>query len=202
MNYDDVMRLLGYSNEDSRNYTIRNGTEPTILGKVTSVTTENNGARAEIKISKETFDKYIMPQPDKSINKVIFNGLATIIFWADGTKTIVKCSKNDIYDPEKAFLMAYFEKISGLNKSQVKKTLEKYTRLAPPSEIDLLVDYVNKTRELEEVWANNKLQQLETSKVPIDDEKDCLLCREDDCSDCYREAGLLIPNDKMEHSFG
>lgn len=31
---------------------------------------------------------------------VIFNGPATIVFWNDGTKTVVKCSDGDEYDPE------------------------------------------------------------------------------------------------------
>ena len=45
--------------------------------------------------------------------KIIFNGAATIILWANGTKTVVKCMDGDVYDPEKAVLMAYLEKITG-----------------------------------------------------------------------------------------
>lgn len=37
--------------------------------------------------------------------KVIFNGPATICIWPDGSKTVVKCSKNDEYD-ERAGLAA------------------------------------------------------------------------------------------------
>ena len=40
------------------------------------------------------------------INKVIFNNPATIVFWNDGTKTIVKCKENDSFDPEKGLAMA------------------------------------------------------------------------------------------------
>ena len=40
------------------------------------------------------------------INKVIFNDPATIVFWNDGTKTIVKCKENDYFDPEKGLAMA------------------------------------------------------------------------------------------------
>lgn len=40
------------------------------------------------------------------IKDVIFNRPATIVFWADNTKTVVKCSKNDVYDPEKGLAMA------------------------------------------------------------------------------------------------
>ena len=51
------------------------------------------------------------------IEKVIFNNPATIVFWTDGTKTVVKCSENDIYDPEKGFAMAVAKKFLGTNKS-------------------------------------------------------------------------------------
>ena len=51
------------------------------------------------------------------IKKVIFNKPATIVFWSDGTKTIVKCGENDIYDPEKGLAMAVAKKFLGTNKS-------------------------------------------------------------------------------------
>ena len=41
------------------------------------------------------------------IKKVIFNAPATIVYWADGTKTVVKCSENDIYDAEKGLAMCF-----------------------------------------------------------------------------------------------
>lgn len=47
------------------------------------------------------------------INKVIFNNPATIVFWKDGTKTIVKCGELDIYDPEKGLAMAISKKALG-----------------------------------------------------------------------------------------
>lgn len=50
--------------------------------------------------------------PD-SIKKVIYNDPATIIFWSDGTKTIVKCMENEDYDPEKGFMAAVTKKVFG-----------------------------------------------------------------------------------------
>lgn len=46
------------------------------------------------------------------IKKVIFNDPATIIFWADGTKTVVKAT-NESYDPEKGLAMAISRKALG-----------------------------------------------------------------------------------------
>lgn len=40
------------------------------------------------------------------IKKVIFNDPATIVFWEDGSKTIVKCQSNDKYDKMTGFAMA------------------------------------------------------------------------------------------------
>lgn len=50
---------------------------------------------------------------DPSIEKVIFHDPATIVFWEDGTKTVVKCGENDIYDPEKGLAMAIAKKALG-----------------------------------------------------------------------------------------
>lgn len=46
------------------------------------------------------------------MENVIFNGPATIVFWSDGTKTVVKCN-NDLYDKEKGLAMAIVKKFLG-----------------------------------------------------------------------------------------
>lgn len=48
-----------------------------------------------------------------NIKKVIFNDPATIVLWADGTKTVVKSQENDIYDPEKGMAMAIAKRALG-----------------------------------------------------------------------------------------
>lgn len=47
------------------------------------------------------------------INKAIFNDPATIVFWSDGTKTVVKTRGNDKFDPEKGLAMAISKKYMG-----------------------------------------------------------------------------------------
>lgn len=47
------------------------------------------------------------------INKVIFNDPATIVFWKDGTKTVVKCGEKDTFDKEKGLAMAITKKAFG-----------------------------------------------------------------------------------------
>ena len=46
------------------------------------------------------------------IKKVVFNDPATIVFWKDGTKTVVKAS-NEEFDPEKGLAMAIAKKALG-----------------------------------------------------------------------------------------
>ena len=45
--------------------------------------------------------------------KIINQGPATIVFWDDKTKTIVKCSDNDEFDPDMAITMACLKKMVG-----------------------------------------------------------------------------------------
>lgn len=45
------------------------------------------------------------------ITKVIFNDPATIVFWRDGSKTLVTCDPDDIFDPEKGLAMACMKKM-------------------------------------------------------------------------------------------
>ena len=47
------------------------------------------------------------------VKKVIFNDPATIVYWKDGTKTVVKCQNCDDFDPEKGFAMAFLKKCWG-----------------------------------------------------------------------------------------
>ena len=47
------------------------------------------------------------------IKNVVFNKPLTIIIWADGTKTFVKCGEGDTYDPEKGMAMAITKKAYG-----------------------------------------------------------------------------------------
>ena len=47
------------------------------------------------------------------IKNVVFNPPATIVFWIDGTKTVVKANGGDQFDPEKGLAMAIAKKAFG-----------------------------------------------------------------------------------------
>lgn len=61
------------------------------------------------------------------IKDVIFHNPATIILWEDGTKTVVKCGKNDTYDPEKGMAMAICKKLMG-NKGNYNNVFKKWLK--------------------------------------------------------------------------
>lgn len=72
-------------------------------------------------------EKKEMKEKKLEILKVVFNGPATIVFWSDKTKTVVKCGKRDKFDPEKGLAMAIVKKMFG-NKGNyyniIKKSLD------------------------------------------------------------------------------
>lgn len=74
------------------------------------------------------------PTPSNPIKQVIFNGPATIVYWKDGYKTIVKCQEGAANDPEKGLAMAvarhYFCDILGMSRYDgvFKKYLPKETK--------------------------------------------------------------------------
>lgn len=69
------------------------------------------------------FDKSYFQQP-KEIKRYIINENATIIFWCDGTKTISKRHKDDVFDKELGFLFAYYYKKCGLTKAARKRVID------------------------------------------------------------------------------
>lgn len=80
---------------------------------------------------REIVDQYIRPDTRPfvhKIKKVIFNNPATIVFWADNTKTVVKCNGED-FDPEKGLAMAISKKALGNQGNyfnEIKKWVEPY----------------------------------------------------------------------------
>lgn len=65
-----------------------------------------------------------IPETYFKIEKVIYNDPATIVFWKDGTKTVVKACEDDEYDPEKGLAMAISKKALG-NKGNYYETFKK-----------------------------------------------------------------------------
>ena len=65
------------------------------------------------------------PRPD--IKDVIFSPPATIVFWTDNTKTVVKAD-DEPYDPEKGIAMAISKKMLGDNKGKYYDIFDHYLK--------------------------------------------------------------------------
>lgn len=101
------------------------------------------------------------------IKDVKFNDPATIVFWADGTKTVVKCQDGDIFDPEKGLAMAITKKALG-NKGNYCNELKKWL----PKDKEATLEYVlnASTTSINDIGksiveaVNKTLNQLERSE--------------------------------------
>ena len=82
----------------------------------TDITFNYGGYFKELKM-----EEFKMPE----IKNVIFNAPATIVFWSDGTKTIVKAQDNEYYDAEKGLAMAISKKALG-NKGNYNDIFKKH----------------------------------------------------------------------------
>lgn len=56
---------------------------------------------------------------------MIYNDPATVVYWSDNTKTVVKCQPGDRFDLELGFLLAVLKKACG-NKGRYNELLRKY----------------------------------------------------------------------------
>lgn len=82
-----------------------------------------NGRREKIGKMK---DIVMTESRDIKIRKVIFSGPATIVFWNDGSKTVVKCMKGDHLNYEMGIAMCTLKKLFGDNYLDFKKDLKKW----------------------------------------------------------------------------
>lgn len=56
-------------------------------------------------------------------DNIIINPPATIVKWADGTKTVVKCQNDEEYDAEKGIALCFMKKMCG-NKSSYNEIIK------------------------------------------------------------------------------
>ena len=85
----------------------------------------------------KTFKTNCVPE----IKNVIFNDPATIVYWEDGTKTVVKCQDGDEFDPEKGLAMAIAKKAYG-NKGSYCNKLKKWLPKEEQADTNSILDSV------------------------------------------------------------
>ena len=86
---------------------------------------------------KDPFQLYLK-EISESINikrltpeRILKSGTATIVFWSDGTKTVVKRSSDEPENEYTAFTAALAKKVFGSNNA-IKKIIEKKTEVQKP----------------------------------------------------------------------
>lgn len=103
---------------------------PAILGYLSSINRKLRCGLFELSMynnKHEVYYSFELPRNERKVPKikrVIFNDPATIVFWGDNTKTIVK-AENETFDAEKGLAMAIAKKALG-NKGNYYDELKKY----------------------------------------------------------------------------
>jgi hypothetical protein len=93
-----------------------------IRTRICEETTIHEDGRPKVTVTK------VQPCNKFEIKNIIVNGPATIVFWEDGTKTMVKCDNED-FDLEKAIAMAFARKALG-NKYDYYNVFKKWLKKA------------------------------------------------------------------------
>jgi hypothetical protein len=109
--------------------------------------TQSVGEYPEIELSTVLSPYNKLQTPELSIKDIIFNPPATIVFWSDNTKTVVK-ARSEFYDPEKGIAMAISKKMLGNNKYEYyniyKHWLKKWNK---QSKDNILLKYLEKAMD-------------------------------------------------------
>lgn len=144
---------------------------PAIIGGIAAATKE-----AHKKNIKEIAHGFILePYPGVKVKDVKFSGPATIVFWTDNTKTIVKAEGED-FDHEKGLAMAIAKKFIGTNTSH-------------SNYYDIFKKYLPKEEKVEDKEENKE------EKVEVKEEKK----KETPCDNCPdRKTGCLTNCQKMQ----
>lgn len=111
--------------------------------------TDREGKRVPLKVEEVEFNIFnsypeirgylvgsvstIKSKKDPRIEKVIFNDPATIVFWSDNTKTVVKCQEGDTYSKELGLAMCISKKFLG-NKGNFNEEFKKWIPEEPVEE--------------------------------------------------------------------
>ncbi len=82
---------------------------------------ENFGIDTVEKKDKKKEKVWAMP----IIKKVIFNEPATIVFWLDGTKTVVKCGEDDVFNKDAGIALCLMKKMYG-NEGKFNNEIKKW----------------------------------------------------------------------------
>lgn len=140
-----------YMNDDNNNYVTTNNNS-------NNEALENLLDKLELNITynkKKQKNKPYIPKQLR-IKKRIFNNPATIVYWEDGTKTIVKCMNEDTYDRDVGLAMCICKKVLGTNYRSYFRNQVKYTKEEINAEVNKLKNEEEKQNLREQLESYNK----------------------------------------------
>ena len=131
--------------------------------RVETISCKAEGKSKAYNVDEEHFEKIAEKEEKKlvleKIKRYVINENATIIFWEDGDKTIVKRCSDEPFKKELGFLYAYFQKTSGLSKTKANKFI-KELKVTKPKEKK------KKKKDNSQLEENIKFFQEVTDVVP------------------------------------
>ena len=107
MNFFDIFDLIDYPELYPTN------TFKPIDIDITLSSRPTTAKKEETKKPVDSFETKQSTNRRVKIKDVIFSDPATVVFWNDGTKTVVKTRGGEKYDKEKGLAMAIIKKITG-----------------------------------------------------------------------------------------
>lgn len=117
----------------------------------------------EFGFTVSTDPRYAATNTMLSIKDVIFNPPATIVFWGDGSKTVVKCQDGEEFDPEKGLTMAFFKRMHD-NKGHYFEEIKKWAWMYSPSSEGVEVTFTFKD------WCQARRVTEEILRLKTEDE--------------------------------
>lgn len=196
----------GHINHDKESITmgVRNGKN--YLTQIASFKNKDNGFDSIIyemeKKRKFTEGGNTMKKID--VEKIIFNEFKTIVFWNDGTKTIVSMSQEERnFDPEDAFRAAYTKKMYGTN-SKIKRIIAEKSNIEQHQRIvkEKLKEEMEKISRDYDKYMKEKYPWMykDEEKKPEkqkDDERPIKFCQCDCSDDISKDRRVEEPDDQL-----
>lgn len=93
---------------------------------------------------------FIERYPHYEPKKIIFNPPATIVYWTDGTKTVVKCSPHDTYNKRTGFIFCFIKRMFNNNSNKFNKFIKTwyYGLQKNPCVVDMTDDKKKKIKHI------------------------------------------------------
>lgn len=98
-------------------------------------------------VTKKDYDDFLFRYVgflSLDVKRIIFNPPATIVFWIDGSKTVVKCAEGEKFDPYTGFCYAFTEHFFG-PLSHIKKVCQKRSTGLPEVSKAIVEGVIEKT---------------------------------------------------------